>query len=165
MASIGDAAQSYLLSAQRQWMILVFTVCGLLLRVLLGVALIREYGLVGACISQVVVSALLIAAKMIYAGRELHVGLPVAYGLRVLIASVLGAAVAWYLTEHIDGIVGLAASGTAFIAIFAVASVLLRCYSVEDLTAIEALARRVPGPPGGLLSGLARWIRTSRLYA
>ena len=165
IVSIGDAAQSYLLSARRQWMILVFTLCGLLLRVVVGVALIREYGLIGACISQVVVSALLETAKIFYAAHELRVGLPLLHAARVLTASLTGAVLAWFITEHLPGIAGLAASALAFVGTFAVMSVVLKCYSVEDLAAIEALARRLPGPPGGLLAGLARWLRSSRLHA
>jgi len=164
MVSIGDAAQSYLLSAQRQWMILVFTVAGLLLRVLVGVALIHEYGLIGACMSQVLVSGLLETAKMIYASRQLKVALPVRHALRVLTASVAAAAAAWVTTREFEGVVGLGLSVPAFVAVFVAGSILLRCYSLRDVEGMEAIARRLPGPGGGLVRNLTRIVRSRRLY-
>lgn len=164
MVSVGDAAQSYLLSARRQWMILVFTIVGLLLRVAFGVALIRQYGLLGACVSQVLVSVVLECAKMAYAGHELRVALPVGHAVRVLLASLASAALAWLVTRDVHGITGIGLSAAGFLVAFAIVSVLLRCYSLQDVEAVEAVAQRLPRLPGSLLSGIARLVRLSGRY-
>jgi O-antigen/teichoic acid export membrane protein len=162
--SVGDAAQSYLLSAQRQWMLLVFTITGLVLRLVIGVLLIREFGLLGACISQVAVSGVLQTLKMTYAARELGVTLPLLHGLKVLAGGLCAAGAAWFASHGTPSVPGLIASAIVFVAVFAFATLLLRCYSLRDVEAVESLARRLPGPLRATTAGLARLVRSRGLY-
>ncbi len=159
LADINTPAQAYLLSAGRQYTVLLFTVVALVLKLTLGVFLIHRFGLAGAIASLAGTILLISISKSWIVRRQLKVGFPMAAAIRIAVFSALAAAPAAWLSTRFGGLATLGLGAALFCPIYAALTLLGRCLSPADVAALRGFAARLPAglsKPALAVLGLAR---------
>src|SRR5690606_2396133 len=157
VATTSQGGSSLLVSADRQLTILVLVVsCGLL-KVLLDVGLIREWGLAGAMYAYLAVA--LVNAALIVALAQRSVGLRADWAriARILLAAALAAAAVLPLRDHWPPLPTLLVSAACFGAVYAMLTLLLRCWSRADIEHPAQLHRPFAGGRPRLVARLLDW--------
>lgn len=157
IVTVSQGGSSLLLSADRQVVVLLVVIfCGLL-KIALDALLIARYGLDGAATAYVIVS-LASSASMIGMGiRTSGVGLDVGRLARIALAAALAAAAAWPLRGQWPPLPTLLVGGLVLAPVYALATLLLRCWSEADIGHLRLLhARFAKGRPR-VLAQLLAW--------
>jgi O-antigen/teichoic acid export membrane protein len=158
VSTVTQGATSLLISADRQQTILLLTVAFGVLKIVLDMLLIRYFGLVGA-VSAIVSETLLSSAAYVVIG--MHVGgvrLEWSRLLRTVLAGV-GAALAALpiLGLHLVPIGSLFLGGLLVSITYLMLTLLLGCWTEDDLDQLQGLHRRYAGGRPRMLGQLLGW--------
>jgi O-antigen/teichoic acid export membrane protein len=157
LATVSQSGSSLLISADRQITILILVVlCGVI-KVVLDVVLIRGWGLGGATIAYVAASAFGAAANLILALRMIGMQPNWSRLLRILIAAAITAAAILPLRGHWPPLPTLLVAGVFTVPIYALLTLLLRCWSSEDIEHLSQLHLRFTGGRPRALARLLAW--------
>lgn len=142
-STLSQAASGYLLGADRQRAMMIAVVLCAVLKVVLDIVLIRQYGLSGAivafAVSTVLLAVLVIALALRYSGARLEWGRLARIGL----AALLAAAVAWAVQLSLPRIPALVVGGGVLTLVYALATLLLGFWSAADIGHLQALHQRL----------------------
>jgi len=154
---ISNAATSLLVSADQQHSVLARVVgCGVL-KIILDVALIGRYGLVGAAAAYLVVSIIGAAVTVALALRVSEARLHGARLLRIVCAIALASLVVLPLRALHPPLLSMLGGGIALGVAYAVFTILLGCWSGTDIEYFRGLHQKLlSGRPAGL-AALLRW--------
>lgn len=157
LATVSQSGSSLLISADRQVTILILVVlCGVI-KVVLDVVLIRGWGLGGATIAYVAASAFGAAANLILALRMIGMQPNWSRLLRILIAAAMTGAAILPLRGHWPPLPTLLVAGVFTVPIYALLTLLLRCWSSEDIEHLSQLHLRFTGGRPRALARLLAW--------
>jgi O-antigen/teichoic acid export membrane protein len=157
LATVSQSGSSLLISADRQITILILVVlCGVI-KVVLDVVLIRGWGLGGATIAYVAASAFGAAANLILALRMIGMQPNWSRLLRILIAAAMTGAAILPLRGHWPPLPTLLVAGVFTVPIYALLTLLLRCWSSEDIEHLSQLHLRFTGGRPRALARLLAW--------
>lgn len=160
MAVMSQGGSSLLMSADRQHTVLwVAIACGLT-KVVLGLLLVRGYGLQGAVVSYTIATSVTACA---YVGAAMHAtGARLPWGRlgRVLVAGAIAAACAAPLHWAGHPLVTAAAGGLLVVAVYLPATLALGCWTAGDIEYLKTLhgrfARSRPAAAARLLDWAGR---------
>jgi len=139
---LGSAGSSYQISSDRQYILLRMNLILVVVTLALDWFLIRSFGLAGAVAAFTITNIAAAAFIISLSARHLAVALPLAPALRAIIAAALAAGAAWPLHWVLPTRVELLAGGAVFVTIYLLATLRLRCWTVEDLATIQRLLNR-----------------------
>ena len=162
VATTSQGGSSLLVSADRQLTILVLVVgCGAL-KVLLDVVLIRNWGLSGAMYAYLAVA--LVNAALIVALALRTIGLHPDWLriARIVLAAVLAAAAVLPLRGHWLPLPTLLVAAPLFGVVYAMLTLLLRCWSHVDIEHLAQLHRRFAGGRPRAVARLLAWSARSQ---
>ncbi|RYD15812.1 MAG: polysaccharide biosynthesis protein [Lysobacteraceae bacterium] len=157
VATTSQGGSSLLVSADRQLTILVLVVgCGVL-KVVLDLVLIRSWGLTGAMYAYLAVA--LVNAVLIVGLALRTIGLHPDWArlARILLAAALAAAAAWPLRGHWPPLPTLLLAALGFSAVYAILTLLLRCWTQADLEHIAQLHARFARGRPRMVARLLAW--------
>src|SRR5690606_33770412 len=146
-----------LISADRQITILILVVACGVIKVVLDVILIRAYGLAGATVAYVAASMFGAAANLFLALRMIGMQPNWMRLLRILIAATLTGLVILPLRGHWPALPTLLVAGVVTVPVYALMTLLLRCWSSEDIEHLSDLHRRLAGGRPRVLGRLLAW--------
>ena len=157
LATVTQGGSSLLVSADRQLTILFMVVgCGLL-KILLDVVLIRAYGLHGAVLAYLVVAVVNAAAVITLALRAIGLHPDWSRLLRISMAAALAGLAALPLRGHWPSLPTLIIGGLMIAMLYALLTLLLRCWSSNDIEHLQQLLQRYArGRPHALVR-LLKW--------
>lgn len=157
LATVSQSGSSLLISADRQITILILVIiCGVI-KVVLDVVLIRAHGLTGATIAYVAASMFGAAANLILALRMIGMQPNWVRLLRILIAAAVTGIVILPLRGHWPALPTLLVAGVVTVPVYALLTLLLRCWSSEDIEHLAQLHRRFTGGRPRALARLLAW--------
>jgi len=157
VSTVSQGGSSLLVSADRQATILVLVLgCGLL-KVLLDVLLIRNWGLTGAMYAYVTVA--LFNAILIVALALRTIGSHPNWNrlLRICIAAVIPALAVMPLRGHLPPLAAVLLGGVIGAVLYGFLTLLLRCLSAEDIEHLSQLHLRFTGGRPRALARLLEW--------
>ena len=157
LAMVTQGGSSLLVSADRQLTILVMVVGLGVLKILLDVVLIRAYGLHGAVLAYVVVAIINAVAITILALRTIGLHPDWVRLLRITIAAGLAALAALPLRGHWPSLPTLLAGGVVIASLYALLTLLLRCWSSSDIMHLQQLLQRYAHGRPNVLMRLLEW--------
>lgn len=153
-----QGASSLLVSADRQNVILLLTIALGVLKITLDLLLIRQFGLYGAVTATVAVtlisSALYVAIGMRVSGARLEWGRL----SRILLAALLASLAALPVFRlHLVPLGTLLIGGIVISVMYPLLTLLLKCWSNDDIDQLQGLHRRLFGGRPALLGKLLSW--------
>ena len=128
-----------------------------MIKVVLDVVLIRAYGLTGATIAYVAASIFGAAANLILALRMIGMQPNWVRLLRILIAAAVTGFVILPLRGHWPALPTLLVAGVITVPVYALLTLLLRCWSSEDIEHLTRLLHRFTGGRPRALARLLAW--------
>lgn len=157
LSTVSQSGSSLLISADRQITILVLViVCGLI-KVLLDVLLIRGYGLAGATIAYVSVALFGATANLILALRMIGMQPNWIRLLRIILAAAITALAIMPLRGHWPAFPTLVIAGLVTVPLYAFLTLLLRCWSSDDIDHLRQLHLKFAGGKPRALDRLITW--------
>ena len=157
LSTVSQSGSSLLISADRQITILILVVvCGAI-KVLLDVLLIRAYGLGGATIAYVSVALFGATANLVLALRMIGMQPNWVRLLRIILAAAITAALIMPLRGHWPALPTLLVAGVLTVPLYALLTLLLRCWSREDIEHLRQLHDRLTGGRPRAIARLLIW--------
>jgi O-antigen/teichoic acid export membrane protein len=160
-SGIGTATQgasSLLVSADRQNIILMLTIAFGVLKISLDLLLIRHYGLYGAVTAIVTVNLISSSIYVITGMRVSGARLEWTRLCSVILAALMASAAALpVLRLHLLPIWTLLIGGIVISAVYLLMTLLLKCWSSDDIQQMSGLHQRLLGGQPALLGRLLRW--------
>lgn len=157
LSTVSQSGSSLLISADRQITILVLVIlCGVI-KVSLDVILIRAYGLGGATIAYVAAAMFGATANLILALRMIGMQPNWVRLARIILAAALTALVVMPLRGHWPPLPTLIVAGVVTVPVYAVLTLLLKCWSSEDIEHLAQLHRRFAGGRPRVFGRLLAW--------
>jgi O-antigen/teichoic acid export membrane protein len=157
LSSVSQSGSSLLISADRQITILILVIiCGLI-KVALDVLLIRGYGLAGATIAYLAVAVFGAAANLFLALRMIGMQPNWTRLLRIILAAGITAVAILPLRGHWPAFPTLLVAGLATVPLYAILTLLLRCWSAEDIEHLQQLHFRFTKGRPRALGRLLAW--------
>jgi O-antigen/teichoic acid export membrane protein len=157
LATVSQSGSSLLISADRQITILILVIlCGVI-KVILDVLLIRAWGLGGATLAYVAASAFGAAANLILALRMIGMQPNWSRLLRILVAAAITGLALLPLRGHWPSLPTLLVAGLVTVPLYALMTLLLRCWSGEDIEHLTGLHQRIAGGRPRILGRLLAW--------
>jgi O-antigen/teichoic acid export membrane protein len=157
LSTVSQSGSSLLISADRQLTILVLVVASGLVKVLLDVTLIRAYGLSGATAAFVTVAMIGAIANLVLALRMIGMQPNWIRISRIILAAAITAILILPLRGIGPPLLSLAVGGVATIVLYALWTLLLRCWSRDDIEHLLQLhGRFARGQPRALVR-LLEW--------
>ena len=142
LTTASGGASSLLVSADRQLTVLVLVVVSALVKVGLDLSFIHLWGLRGAAAAYLVVGVLGSIATFWIAVRAIGLQ-PDWWRLsRIVLAATASALVLWPLLGHWKPLPTLLVAGIAMLAVYALLTLLLRCWDAGDLEHLRQLHER-----------------------
>jgi O-antigen/teichoic acid export membrane protein len=157
LSTVSQSGSSLLISADRQITILILVVACGLIKVLLDVVLIRQYGLAGATAAYVSVAIFAATANLILALRMIGMQPNWIRLLRIILAAAITGAAILPLRGHWPALPTLIVAGLATVPLYAVLTLLLRCWSAEDIDHLRQLHHRYTGGRPRAFAQLLDW--------
>lgn len=142
LTSMTQGASSLLISADRQRSILVMVVACAILKVAMDALLIANFALIGAVAAFVIVAALNSIAYVSLAIRTSHTMPDWNKLARTWASALLAAAIAWPLRAPLAPLASVLAGGVVLILAYAPLTLLLGCWSREDIAHLQHLHQR-----------------------
>jgi len=157
LSTVSQSGSSLLISADRQITILVLVIlCGVI-KVSLDVILIRAYGLGGATIAYVAAAMFGATANLILALRMIGMQPNWVRLARIILAAALTALTVMPLRGHWPPLPTLIVAGLVTVPVYAVLTLLLKCWSSEDIEHLAQLHRRFAGGRPRVFGRLLAW--------
>jgi O-antigen/teichoic acid export membrane protein len=157
LSTVSQSGSSLLISADRQITILILViVCGVI-KVVLDVWLIRAYGLGGATTAYVAVAMFGAVANLFLALRMIGMQPNWTRLLRIILAAAITGLLIWPLRGHWSALPTLLVAGPATVPLYALLTLLLRCWSSEDIEHLKQLHQRFAGGRPRALGRLLNW--------
>jgi O-antigen/teichoic acid export membrane protein len=155
VTTVSQAGSSLLISADRQNLVLiVVAICGTL-KLILDATLIAHYGLHGAIFAYVTVALVAAGSMIALAMRTSGASIEWIRLGRIVLAAGIAAAVAILLRDRWSPLITLLAGFFALSAVYLLMTLLLRCWTRDDIGHLQALHLRfVKGRP----RIFARWL-------
>lgn len=157
LTTASQGGSSLLVSADRQGTILALVVACGVLKIALDVVLIRAWGLRGATVAYLAVAIVNAAAIFVLAIRSVGMSLEWWRLLRILAAAVISAAMLVPLLGHWRPLPTLLVAGSLMAAIYALLSLVLRCWSSGDIEHLTQLHQRYARGRPRALARLLAW--------
>lgn len=158
VGSITQGASSLLVSADRQQVILILTIIFGLLKVVLDMLLIEHFHLAGAVAAIVTVGLTGSITYVVIGMRVGHMQLDWNRLLRIAVAGVLAAMVAWPVRSlHWLPLWMTLLGGTLVVVSYCLFTLLLGCWSEGDLEQLQSLHRRFAGGRPRAVGQLLGW--------
>lgn len=157
LSAVSQSGSSLLISADKQITILILVIlCGVI-KIALDVILIHHYGLTGATIAYVVAAMFGAIANLVLALRLIGMQPDWMRLLRILLAAAITALAIYPLRGHWPALPTIIAAGIATVPVYALMTLLLRCWSREDIEHLMQLHRRFTGGRPQALVRLLVW--------
>lgn len=157
LSTLSQAASGYLLGSDRQRTLMFVVLGGSIVKIALDISLVRRYGLTGAVlaygVTSVLIGTLLIGIALHHSGARLEWGRMV----RVLVAALLAASVAWTVHGQLTALPGLVLGGILLSLTYVAGTLVLGFWSATDLQHIQALHSRFAGGRPVLLGRILGW--------
>lgn len=157
LSTVSQSGSSLLISADRQLTILVLVVISGLVKVLLDVVLIRAYGLAGATTAFVTVAMIGAVANLVLALRMIGMQPNWTRISRIVLAAAVTAILIIPLRGLQPHLLSLAVGGIATVVLYAFLTLLLRCWSREDIEHLSQLHKRFGNGRPRALARLMAW--------
>jgi len=156
LSTVSQSGSSLLISADKQLTILFLVIlCGVI-KVTLDVVLIRNYGLTGATVAYVAAAMFGAVCNLVLALRLIGMQPDWLRLLRILLAAAITALAIYPLRGHWPALPTLVIAGLVTVPVYALLTLLLRCWSREDIEHLMQLHRRIArGRPQALVRLLA----------
>ncbi|QMU61458.1 MAG: oligosaccharide flippase family protein [Gammaproteobacteria bacterium] len=135
--SIGSVATSYLLSVDKQTIILRITILGTIVKLVLDYYLIKNYSLVGASIAFSLSLFFMFIVTMIVAIKSLKVRLPIIHIIKVIMATIFSFFIMNLIPTQSFEILNLFFTATLFLFSYIIFSLMLRCWGKEEINYIR----------------------------
>ena len=142
--TLADGAQSYLLSSERQPVILKLVIAAVIVKLVAGPLAIMQFGLLGAAWTFALVNLGVAAIKFRISMSDLDVAFPLSELFRVLVAAGIALLIARVAAFVTVPLVALALAAVVFAPVYALTTFLLGCWSREDIVFFRQLAGRLP---------------------
>jgi O-antigen/teichoic acid export membrane protein len=155
--ALSSGASSLLVSADRQQHMLILTLVFGVLKVALDWLLIAHYGLMGAMAASAILAVSGSTATLLLALHVSGAGLPWSRLGRTLLAAVLAGLAAWPLRHLLPPLPTLLLGGLAIGLVYALATLLLRCWSRGDLEYMQSVIARMGRIAPAWLGRLLGW--------
>lgn len=166
LSTVSQSGSSLLISADKQLTILFLVIlCGVI-KIVLDVVLIRNYGLNGATIAYVAAAMFGAVSNLVLALRLIGMQPDWWRLLRILLAAGITALAIYPLRGHWPALPNLLIAGIATVPVYALLTLLLRCWSREDIEHLMQLHQRFTGGRPRALVRLLAWsgrIETGKL--
>ncbi len=144
ISTIAQGASSFLVSADRQHLILMLMIVFGIMKIALDITLIAAYGFNGAIVAVLVVTVLNALAYMAIAMRVAVVSMEWARLLGILLAALTAAAAsAPLLLAGLPHLPTLLAGVVVVAAVYLPMTLLARCWSRDDIAQLQGLHRRI----------------------
>jgi len=157
VVTVSQGGSSLLLSADRQLVVLAVVFgCGVL-KIALDALLIARHGLDGAAAAYVTVSLVSSSAMIGMGMRTSGVGLDGARLARIAAAALVAGLAVWPLRGHWPALPTLIAGGVVLLPVYALATVLLRCWTAADIGHLRQLHARLGSSRPRALARLLAW--------
>lgn len=157
LSTVSQSGSSLLISADRQITILLLVIACGVVKVVLDVLLIRHYGLTGATIAYVAVAVLAASANLVLALRMIGMQPNWSRLSRIILAAAVTGVVVMPLRGHWPPLPTLIIAGLATVPVYAVLTLLLKCWSSEDIEHLSQLHHRFAGGRPRAFGRLLAW--------
>jgi O-antigen/teichoic acid export membrane protein len=157
LAAVSQGGSSLLVSADRQGTVLALAIACGVLKVVLDVWLIHAGGLAGATAAYLIVAVVNASAFVLIAMRAVGARLEWGRLLRILIAATLSALALAPLRGHWPPLPTLLVAGAAMVGVYALLSLVLRCWSAGDIEHLQQLHQRYARSRPRALARLLAW--------
>lgn len=157
LTTAGQGASSLLVSADRQMTLLVLVVASGLLKVILDVVFIRQWGLAGAASAYLLVAVAGAIATFAIAIHSIRTQPEWGRLARIVLAASTSALMLSPLLGHWPPVLTLLAASAPMAGIYALLSLLLRCWSAGDIAHLQDLHRRFARGRPLALARLLAW--------
>lgn len=154
--AISSAGSSLLISADRQHTVLKLVAAAGALKVLLDVVLIHRFGFIGAVIASSTALVVNSTLMMVLAMRAIHTSLDWLRLLRIAFAALLTAAIAMPAHLTLPPVQALLVGALVTSITYPLLTLVLRCWSREDIAHVQAMHARARSRPRALAT-LLRW--------
>jgi len=148
LADINAPAQSYLLSANKQYLILACTISALALKLTVGALLIRQYHLAGALASLLGTTVIVESGRSWLVQRDFGARFPGRIAARSVVYSCVAAIPAAILAEWAHPVAAIMLGGGVFTVIYGFSLLIGRCLSDADILGAKVMAGHLPGRLG-----------------
>jgi O-antigen/teichoic acid export membrane protein len=142
LVAMTQGASSLLVSADRQRSILVMVVGGAVLKLVLDAVLIANFALTGAAIAYVTVALINAIAYMWLTIRVSNASPDWNRLARIWASALLAVVIAWPLRGQLAPLAAVLAGGMVFVLAYAPLTLLLGCWSREDIAHLQQLHQR-----------------------
>ncbi|SFN00221.1 oligosaccharide flippase family protein [Dokdonella immobilis] len=157
LSTVSQSGSSLLISADRQITILILVVAIGVIKIVLDVWLIRAYGLGGATIAYVSAALFGAMANLLLALRMIGMQPNWVRLLRIILAAAITAVAISPLRGHWPALPTLLAAGLLTVPLYAGLTLLLRCWSSEDIEHLKQLHQRFTGGRPRAFGRLLDW--------
>lgn len=156
--NVANSAQSYLLSSDRQAVILKLTLAGLTLKIAVGIAAVKYFGLLGAILTYTGVAALIGTIKLAITFHALDVRFPLIGLARTALAAGISAAASWPVVALLGvSLLPLLLAGLVFSVSYSLLTLALGCWSRADLKFFGELGEKLPRRGAALAAFCLAW--------
>ena len=133
ICSIASVPTSYLLSVDKQSLILKVMLVGTVLKLGLDYYLVSRHGLIGASIAFSIAFSFMFLANMVIAMRHLKVKFPWMQMLKLMLATLISVGLIFLIPDIDHPFVKLMATAVIFSAMYFVMTLLLRCWRRQEV--------------------------------
>ena len=151
-----QGGSALLISADRQGSVLLLVLASGALKLAMDLVLVANYGLAGAVMAYVSVSAAVAAALMMLAVRVSRVQPDWRRLVRVVLAASIAGLAAWPLRE-LPALTAVAIGGPVLAVLYGTLTLLLGCWSQGDIAQMQQLHRRFSASRPRAGARLLRW--------
>jgi O-antigen/teichoic acid export membrane protein len=138
ICSIASVPTSYLLSVDKQSLILKVMLVGTVLKLSLDYYLVSRYGLLGASFAFSISFLFMFVANLVIAMKHVGVNFPWLQMLKLLLASLVSVGLIFLIPDlGQPPLVGLAVSGIVFSGIYFSMTLLLRCWRKQEVSFVR----------------------------
>ena len=158
LTSFGAISSSYLLSIDKQNVILKITIFATFIKLSLDYLLIVNYQLIGAAAAFAISNFVIFLAILIYSLRQLGLSLPYFHFVKLITASIIASGVSLLMPEVMNEIIYIFCVGIIFVVIYGVLTLVMKCWAREEL---YFLCEKIDATNFKLLVPLSRFLRWS----